>query len=203
MAFCAYCGTQVGSVSYHPCAACGSPTNGAPRPVLATGGTNAAVIAIAVVFVGLFAVAIAGILAAIAIPNFLTAIQRSKQKRTMADVRLIGMAVEAYATDTNEYPKARSIEELRPLLEPKYVPKLPAQDGWERGLRYECWPMEERCTSYAVASGGKDGSFERSSLQAYPPGTTSHFDCDIVYSGGQFVVYPEGVQSAGEPAGGQ
>ena len=35
----------------------------------------------------LIVVAIIGILAAIAIPNLLTAMQRSKQKRTMADMR--------------------------------------------------------------------------------------------------------------------
>ncbi|MDQ6799248.1 MAG: prepilin-type N-terminal cleavage/methylation domain-containing protein, partial [Acidobacteriota bacterium] len=37
----------------------------------------------------LIVVAIIGILAAIAIPNLLTAMQRSKQKRTMADMRTI------------------------------------------------------------------------------------------------------------------
>ena len=40
----------------------------------------------------LIVVAIIGILAAIAIPNLLTAIQRSKQKRTMSDIRTIAVA---------------------------------------------------------------------------------------------------------------
>ncbi|HMC21457.1 MAG TPA: prepilin-type N-terminal cleavage/methylation domain-containing protein, partial [Thermoanaerobaculia bacterium] len=43
----------------------------------------------------LIVVAIIGILAAIAIPNLLTAMQRSKQKRTMADMRTIATAWEA------------------------------------------------------------------------------------------------------------
>ena len=47
----------------------------------------------------LIVVAIIGILAAIAIPNLLTAMQRSKQKRTMADMRTIATAWEARATD--------------------------------------------------------------------------------------------------------
>lgn len=196
MAFCAYCGTQVGEVSYRPCAACGSPTNGAPRPVLARGGTNVAAIAIAVVFVGLFAVFIAGIVAAIAIPNYLTALQRTKQKRTMADIRTVATAVEAYATDHNQYPKASSIEELRPLLEPKYVATLPSTDGWTHGLRYECWPAES-CRSYAIAGPGKDGKFDETSLAAYKQATTQAFDCDIVLANGAFVVYPDGVQQAG------
>src|SRR5437763_1331013 len=54
----------------------------------------------------LIVVAIIGILAAIAIPNLLTAMQRSKQKRTMADMRTIATAWEARATDTNKYNAA-------------------------------------------------------------------------------------------------
>ena len=196
MAFCAYCGTQVGEVSYHPCAACGSPTNGAPRPVLARGGTNVAAIAIGVVFVGLFAVAILGILAAIAIPNFLTAKQRAKQTRTVIDLRTVATAVESYAAEHQRYPKARSMEELRALVEPKHVETLPLTDGWSHGLRYECWP-EEFCRSYAIASGGKDGTFDETSLAAYKQAATQAFDCDIVYANGAFVVYPEGLQQAG------
>src|SRR5213076_3437685 len=54
----------------------------------------------------LIVVAIIGILAAIAIPNLLTAMQRSKQKRTMADIRSIATAWEARATDMNNYGAA-------------------------------------------------------------------------------------------------
>ena len=51
----------------------------------------------------LIVVAIIGILAAIAIPNLLTAMQRSRQKRTMADMRTIATGWEARATDVNGY----------------------------------------------------------------------------------------------------
>ena len=54
----------------------------------------------------LIVVAIIGILAAIAIPNLLTAMQRSRQKRTMADMRTIASAWEARATDVNQYSAA-------------------------------------------------------------------------------------------------
>ena len=56
----------------------------------------------------LIVVAIIGIIAAIAIPNLLNAIQRGKQKRTMADMRAVGTAVEAYAVDNNLYPPGGS-----------------------------------------------------------------------------------------------
>ena len=53
----------------------------------------------------LIVVAIIGIIAAIAIPNLLNAIDRSKQKRTMADMRSVGTAVEEYAIDNNFYAR--------------------------------------------------------------------------------------------------
>src|SRR6476660_5636480 len=54
----------------------------------------------------LIVIAIIGILAAIAIPNLLNAVQRGKQKRTMSDMRALATAVEAYAVDNNQYPAA-------------------------------------------------------------------------------------------------
>ena len=55
----------------------------------------------------LIVIAIIGILAAIAIPNLLNAVQRGKQKRTMSDMRALATAVEAYAVDNNKYPTGR------------------------------------------------------------------------------------------------
>ncbi len=51
----------------------------------------------------LIVVAIIGIIAAIAIPNLLSAIQRGKQKRTMGDIKTLASALEAYQTDANAY----------------------------------------------------------------------------------------------------
>src|SRR5207245_4089012 len=51
----------------------------------------------------LIVVAIIGIIAAIAIPNLLNAIDRSKQKRTMADMRSVGTACEEYSIDSNNF----------------------------------------------------------------------------------------------------
>src|ERR671924_660308 len=87
----------------------------------------------------LIVVAIIGILAAIAIPNLLTAMQRSKQKRTMADMRTIATAWEARATDLNKYNAAGAltvytttvdIPTLGAYLSPTYVKTFPQKDGW-------------------------------------------------------------------------
>ena len=197
MAFCAYCGTPVDAVSYKPCVSCGSPTNGAPRPAV-KGGTNTAAIIVVVVVVVMFAIAIIGILAAIAIPNLLTAMQRSKQHRTMADVRTLAVALEAYASDNNKYPDVASVDDLRPILTPKYIRVVPTRDGWGNALRYECGKERDVCTRYVIGSAGKDGRFERDDLLAYvssPPGPTTNFDCDVVFSNGAFIEYPQGIQS--------
>ena len=179
MPFCAYCGSQVAETSYRPCPACGKSTNGAPPLALATGGQNAKVIAIVVIVAVLvLALPMAGILAAIAIPNFVTAMQRSRQKRTMADIRTIAQQLQSGAGTSGTYPE-----------------KLDATrtDGWNNPLRYECIPDGDRpCAGYAITSAGKDLQFEYDSATEYSQGGTQKFDCDIVWANGSFVQYPEG-----------
>ncbi len=52
----------------------------------------------------LIVVVIIGILAAIAVPNFLEAQTRSKVSRVKADMRALSTGMEAYAVDHNRYP---------------------------------------------------------------------------------------------------
>ncbi len=116
----------------------------------------------------------------------------------MADIRTLGTAVEAYSSDKNAYPSVSSVEALRPLLVPTYIRTLPVHDGWNGEYPYECVEVKDGvCSRYAVGSGGKDQRFERNALRDYldgAPGATTNFDCDLVYSNGEFVEYPEGIQ---------
>ena len=150
----------------------------------------------------LIVVAIIGILAAIAIPNLLTAMQRSKQKRTMADVRTIATAWEARATDLNKYnaagaaltlpAKTLDVTDLTQFLAPTYVKSFPAKDGWGNPWAFladQSWGATTAAQVYMVISYGKDGK-----ASSYIQGNTTNFDCDIVYSNGSFLMYPEGVQ---------
>lgn len=52
----------------------------------------------------LIVVAVIGILAAIALPNFLEAQTRAKVARARADLRTMGMAIEMYQLDHNSFP---------------------------------------------------------------------------------------------------
>jgi general secretion pathway protein G len=82
----------------------------------------------------LIVVAIIGIIAAIAIPNLLNAIDRGKQKRTMADLRTVGTAVETYEIDNSLYPLVSAETDIGSsswptVLGPTFIRVLPATDG--------------------------------------------------------------------------
>jgi type II secretion system protein G len=152
----------------------------------------------------LIVVAIIGILAAIAIPNLLTAMQRSKQKRTMADIRTIATAWEARATDVNKYNAAGftmpgiavPVSTLSANLSPTYVKQLPQKDGWNNAWTFatdKAFGNTVAAQVYAIASGGKDGSVV-SATGTVAAGATSDFNSDIVYSNGSFIAFPDGVQ---------
>jgi type II secretion system protein G len=147
----------------------------------------------------LIVVAIIGILAAMAIPNLMTAIQRAKQKKTMVSIRNVATAWEARATDFSKYNAAGiagasfsvPITDVSALLAPTYIRSVPLTDGWSHPLA--CYldaaigsgSMAQR---YVIASPGKDGTFDPSMQM----GPFNSFDCDIIYSNGAFLSYPQG-----------
>ena len=133
----------------------------------------------------LIVVAIIGIIAAIAIPNLLNAIDQSKQKRTMAELRSVGTAVESYAVDQNFYPVASTAPALAALVTPFYVKKVPTADGWDN-----TFIVDSVTTDYTVSSGGKDGV-----AGGCVEGTvTTLYNQDICFSNGRFSQFPLGSQ---------
>jgi type II secretion system protein G len=63
----------------------------------------------------LIVVAIITILAAIAVPNFLEAQVRAKVSRSVADLRTVATALEAYAVDANHYPPNDGVYNVIPV----------------------------------------------------------------------------------------
>jgi len=146
----------------------------------------------------LIVIAIIGILAAIAIPNLLSAVQRGKQKRTMGDMRSLATAIEAYAVDNNVYPTASCASGLWTTadktlndssftaLTPTYIAQAPKKDGWGNALHYG---VSAPGDNYCLYSYGRDGA-----SAAVFCGTSTNFNDDIVYSNGTFLQWPEGTQ---------
>ena len=132
----------------------------------------------------LIVVAIIGIIAAIAIPNLLNAIDRGKQKRTMADVRAIATAVEAFAVDHNAYPTADSVDDLARQISPNYIDTMPLRDGWAHPLQ-----VQSSAEGYLIYSFGKDGTGA-----TCDDGETRSFNDEICFADGDFVRYPAGTR---------
>jgi len=135
----------------------------------------------------LIVVSIIGIIAVLAIPNLIAAIQRSRQGRTMADIRMISEGVEAYQNDHSAYPVVSNgtVAVLDSHLE-TYVRKFNPLDGWGEPIFYD-----SDGSHYTVISFGWGGS----STLPYAPGPTDTFDADIVFADGNFLQWPEGPQN--------
>ena len=133
----------------------------------------------------LIVVAIIGIIAAIAIPNLLNAIDRGKQKRTMADMRSLGTAVESYAVDNNVYPAVTTAAALKTIVEVgAYIKNMPLADGWNNTFQ-----VASISTEYTLYSFGKDNAGTTCTT-----GQTTTFADQICFINGQFLRYPAGSQ---------
>src|SRR5688572_4488012 len=138
--------------------------------------------------------AIIAILCAIGIVNYMNAINRARQKRTVNDIRVIAQAWEARATDTQSYmlsgytfPAGSTVthEALVTALRPTYLRDIPRLDGWNRPLEFAVTPevTGSDAGGYAIRSPGRDGTFDGTYVNAI----TSDFDCDIVWANGTFI----------------
>lgn len=145
----------------------------------------------------LIVVAIIGILSAIAIPNLLSAMQRTKQKRSMADMRTIAQAWESRAADTSRYdaagysvlPQDLPFASLNTMLSPTYLRTFPMRDAW--GNEWDA-NVDNTGGEYQLISYGRNRAIDAGGAE----GATTNFDCDLVYWHGAFVVYPEGMQQS-------
>lgn len=142
----------------------------------------------------LVVVGIIGIISVLAVANYWTALDRARQKQTMADMRTIAMAWESRATDSQSYlvagfsfpTTAVEYTALSGALTPTYIRNLPELDGWKRAYEFAV----DGTSGYAIRSPGRDGTFEDS----YVRGATTDPDADIVWANGSFIQFPDGVQ---------
>jgi len=154
----------------------------------------------------LIVIAIIGLIAAMLIPNLLDAMQKAKQKRTIADIRITGTAMFSWLTDqvgaaaagaagTNvdlgSYGSVLQASDLVTILEPTYLQVVPTRDGWKGTYDYYLNISSVMSRSVmAIRSRGSDGV---ASTNVY---TVTNFDPtdygqDIVWADGYMVRWPQ------------
>jgi type II secretion system protein G len=157
----------------------------------------------------LIVIAIIGIIAALLIPNFLDALQKAKQKRTMADMRNIGTAMFSWLTDQVGAAAAgaaatpsmydlgglsaakKDAGALSALLVTRYVQEIPALDGWKNTYDYYLNDVDPLAVQVmAIRSLGRDGTAigDDYEVTAFTP---TDYDQDIVWADGFFVRWPQ------------
>ncbi len=145
----------------------------------------------------LIVIAIIGIVAAIAIPNLLTALQKGKQKSTMGDMKTISGAIEEYMSDNYMAPgdgAVNLITGLEVYIEPFYIRMLPSKDGWGSTFTYQSGAADDNDRdAYSVYSYGRNQAMDvvDPGNSDYIVNTMSGFDNDICISNGTFTYKPK------------
>ena len=136
----------------------------------------------------LIVVAVIGLIVAIAVPNLLNAIQRSRQTRTISDLRSISNGLGIYQQDYAKFPVAASLGSFTAVSEDlvPFIGNVPIEDGWQKTFQYK-----SDGDTYTLASFGANLLAD----QPWSSGKTSYFDEDIVILDGSFLQIPEGVQN--------
>lgn len=145
----------------------------------------------------LIVIAIIGIVAAIAIPNLLTALQKGKQKATMGDMKTIGGSIEDYMSDNYMAPGGGSVSQVTGLqtsLEPFYIRVLPVKDGWGTMLAYESGTAgsanQEEYSVISYGRGGDAGTLDVNNSN-YIVNSMDDFENDMCFSNGSFTYAPK------------
>jgi len=157
----------------------------------------------------LIVVAIIGIIAALLIPNFLDALQKAKQKRTVADERNTGTAMFSWLTDqlgaaaagaaatqvvVTDYDSGVSTTTaLTSLLVPQYIQSIPELDGWKNTYYYrlKTGTLVLDKQVMLIGSGGRDKSAIAGKTYTTGAFDPTDYDQDIVWADGFFVRWPQ------------
>ena len=157
----------------------------------------------------LIVVAIIGILAALLIPNALTAMQKAKQKGTMKDITTISTAIADYVTDNGRAPDFNGTvdQTFQVFISPFYVKICPTNDQW--GTPFEVCSGQASGTTYRgcditglddfiVVSYGRDGVTDGVDFDPTDPEASMYritqmadFNNDLIMFNGSWVRAPE------------
>lgn len=129
-------------------------------------------------------VVILGVVAALAIVALVGALDRAKQRATMADMRSVSKAIEAYSVDNGFVPSdAGGLEGAADDLVPYAITVLPVNDHWGHPYVYSAPTPND----YTILSYGKDG------IDGEDITISTRFDYnrDLMIVNGLFVAAPE------------
>ncbi len=170
----------------------------------------------------LIVVAIIGIIAAILIPNLIDAIHKAKQKRSVSDIRNIGVAWMAWMTDqisataagsavvslnwAETLPIGLSAEQLQILLEGDgdafYLQNMPTTDGWGNDLDFAAVfdaanpesfsQLISESRAIGIRSLGRSGEEDLGGVYEVGFFPARLYDNDIVWIDGYFIRVPGG-----------
>jgi type II secretion system protein G len=161
----------------------------------------------------LIVIAIIGIIAAILIPNMLDAVQKSRQKRVMADMRHSGTAMMAWLTDNGgaaaagaatvalgDFTGEADPTVISAALVPDYIPQVPEFDAWNNPFIYRFQMADPGPSQVAIIiSTGRDGVLMNSGTYTAGVFTPTDYDQDVVWADGGFIRAPKGTQATSTP----
>lgn len=161
----------------------------------------------------LIVVAIIGILAALLIPNAISAIQRAKQKGTMKDIVTIATACADYVTDNAKAPDAGSQDGVLSAgnafilaITPFYLKVCPVEDQWANAFWVHTGTGADSVTGitnsgdddFVIISLGRKGVADYDGYAEATPGadmftvsSMSDFDNDLVNWNGSWIQAPK------------
>jgi general secretion pathway protein G len=130
----------------------------------------------------LIVLAVIAIIAGIAMVNLMGALNRSKQRSTMADMRTIAIGIEVYHIDKGFLPAVSDMVSLRSVLIPYQASVVPVVDRWGHFFSYS-----QDGVNYTIESFGRDGADGSEITYA----TRANTDLDLQLSNGLFLFAPE------------
>ena len=157
----------------------------------------------------LIVVAILGILAALLIPNAITAIQKAKQKSTMKDLVVMSTAITDFVTDNGITPVQNgtytATAPFYTSLSPFYIKVLPLTDQWGTFFNAYCGTDVDgnygitgaAGDDFLVSSYGRAGVLESFTFSKTAPeagmfivSQADHFNRDLVMWNGSWIRAP-------------
>ena len=158
----------------------------------------------------LLVVTIILVVASILIPNWIDALHKAKQRRTMAELKQIGTAWMSWLTDqegstspgaakTFDASELQEVtyEEIFGYLHPSdsffYLQELPTEDAWGSQLSFWMNPNTGSGAQLMLCSAARDNVFDTcdgSATQAAGPFMSTNFDLDIIWADGSLVRWP-------------